>query len=508
MERRKFIVTFCIIQMGLGISFGVDAKRVFCLKDRDCSKGYHCSAGVCEKRGFSKTVCLRDTDCASGLICSAGVCVKPHGSITVCVRDADCASGLICSAGVCVKPHGSTTICVRDADCPSGLRCDKGLCEHYEALINVRNCLASGTVKFEAVCSTKLICYLLQSLDPKQESPMVSVTLDSPKSGMSLGFDSPYTWVNDEEPWHRPSIVIGKYSFNVPLQPGPVEIIFSSAPYGDTSVTTIWVNGTCHGRLGCKDKDKHRKLDWNKGACELKCLSDKGCGQGSYCVNGACVECRSDADCSKSGSKHCNTTTNLCVACVKDADCIFSDDGKHCDQTTNMCVQCNKNTDCTADKTLCDREQKKCICNQEQKECVECETNVNCAKNSSKKVCNTQNHTCVECATNTNCAKNPGKKVCNTQNYACVECLADADCGAGKGNKKFCENQNSYACVACLDDTNCPSGQKCSDSNTCVSDQSGQLGVTAKKTVTQSKSALVQQKVAAKKGVVVKSKKK
>jgi len=70
------------------------------------------------------------------------------------------------------------------------------------------------------------------------------------------------------------------------------------------------------------------------------------CDPDEVCVDGACIECFSDADCD--GGEVC-FNNGRCVDCVSDADC---DAGEVCDEPTNTCVECFFNNDCD-DQNAC-----------------------------------------------------------------------------------------------------------------------------------------------------------
>lgn len=146
-----------------------------------------------------------------------------------------------------------------------------------------------------------------------------------------------------------------------------------------------------------------------KDIVEVECESERDCSsERPYCMNGACVQCRSSEDC-KSGEV------------------------------------CNEHNEC-------EYQQKVCMKNSD------CDLGYICKDNK-----------CVEgCLTNKDCppSDKPNSRICNTQlsNPVCVECLTDKDCtSANLGTK--CDSSNVCITVTC--DPPCNAWEHCTNEGKC-----------------------------------------
>lgn len=147
------------------------------------------------------------------------------------------------------------------------------------------------------------------------------------------------------------------------------------------------------------------------------CRNDTECGLASlHCdvVRGACVECRSDVDCTASDRRFCDTGSGRCVGCRGDGDCEAS---KRCETAIHRCVdRCSDSRPCSVG-----------VCEEATGRCIECLPGAACADG---KVCST-NAVCVECRSDADCAAAGEEPRCDPFVAQCVQCASNADCPAG-----------------------------------------------------------------------------
>jgi hypothetical protein len=79
--------------------------------------------------------------------------------------------------------------------------------------------------------------------------------------------------------------------------------------------------------------------------CAAECTVQADCiGQQCDVVDGYCVDCLTDADCS-APTPRCN---HGCVQCLHDSDCASLPGTPYCFQNRNLCVECLTTADCGA----------------------------------------------------------------------------------------------------------------------------------------------------------------
>lgn len=155
--------------------------------------------------------------------------------------------------------------------------------------------------------------------------------------------------------------------------------------------------------------------------------------------------CIIDDDCS---ADYPRCSKNLeCVKCVSDADC--SDSGKkHCDSVLNICHECIEDYHCPKDKPIC------------------------------------YGFSCIECRKNSDCpTETPYCNYVLGSGYVCnnnptgIECIEDVDCIVLYGTKKmYCNANGKYIrfthedeCIYCRDESDCPRGKDyCISGEFCV----------------------------------------
>jgi hypothetical protein len=151
------------------------------------------------------------------------------------------------------------------------------------------------------------------------------------------------------------------------------------------------------------------------------------------------VQCLATSNCSGSGLRYCNTTTNQCVACVTDANC--TSDFPYC-STTGACVQCLSTRNCGDDKVVCDPLLLHCV--------PTCTSDVDCRASIARPYCNLNRNVCVECNGDDECpAASPH---CEVATGACEVCIQDADCPASTPR---CDARSDHRCVQCLTSADC-----------------------------------------------------
>jgi hypothetical protein len=212
------------------------------------------------------------------------------------------------------------------------------------------------------------------------------------------------------------------------------------------------------------------------------------CSNGTYCATagakaGACVQCRTNADCPQNGlAPICDQTsftcraramtdcaatpatpilspTGTCVQCVNDTQCTG---GLHCSPTKNTCVQCATFADCPATAPTCNPTTNVCEAG-----CSE----LLCMGQAVAKHCNAAMTQCVQCRTSLDCPVS-ATPLCNAAG-ACVACTAmpgttpavDALCDAKtRGTQCVRTGANTGKCGACGPGTGtlvCPLPQAC-----------------------------------------------
>lgn len=148
------------------------------------------------------------------------------------------------------------------------------------------------------------------------------------------------------------------------------------------------------------------------------CTSEGECGLSTlHCdvERGACVECRSDVDCTSGERRVCDTGSGRCMGCRGDADCEAS---RRCETATHRCVErCS-------DFRPCPRG----LCEEATGRCIECAPGTACGD---RGVCATS-AVCVECRNDADCAAAGEEPRCDVFLGECVHCASNADCLEGK----------------------------------------------------------------------------
>lgn len=150
------------------------------------------------------------------------------------------------------------------------------------------------------------------------------------------------------------------------------------------------------------------------------CAAEGECGLTDlHCElsRGACVQCRSNADCASGDRRFCDTGSGRCLGCRGDGDCDADD---RCETAIHRCVErCSGIRPCAIG------------------------------------TCEEATGRCIECSPGTACG---GRRVCATS-AVCVECQSDADCAAA-GEEPRCDPFLAQ-CVRCTSNADCPSAKRC-----------------------------------------------
>jgi len=151
--------------------------------------------------------------------------------------------------------------------------------------------------------------------------------------------------------------------------------------------------------------------------CQARCTNaSTDCpGTMPLCVNGKCVACEKDGDCS-TGTR-CNTQTGTCNYCEANADCNASL-YVGCNTTAKICVHCKQDTDCATSGG---------------------------GKAGTGK-CDVPTGQCVGCSSDSDCV---GQAYEYCKNGACsIQCKSDADCTATLGSTGWCDTASGL-CIGC-----------------------------------------------------------
>jgi hypothetical protein len=185
--------------------------------------------------------------------------------------------------------------------------------------------------------------------------------------------------------------------------------------------------------------------------CEARCASDGDCpGDAPICMTeaGACVGCRTDADCaSTSGTPICEPIRAQCSECASNADCGAA--APACDLNDGKCHECLIDANCPLSS----------LCGEDRKCHRACTSNASC-DDPSKPFCDLTSKDCVACLVNSDCGE--AEPVCHDDK--CVQCTVDADCTSPA--TPVCGGDKCQGCVVDADCTN-PALPVCKD-DVCV----------------------------------------
>jgi hypothetical protein len=156
-------------------------------------------------------------------------------------------------------------------------------------------------------------------------------------------------------------------------------------------------------------------VDDNRGLCVeglcVECRSDVECGGNKpACLAGVCVTCTGPEHCPAQSA--CNVAAQRCApACGDAAAC--SGPTANCDVRQGFCVECVGDSDCP--------EPGKPACDQPGGQCVECTRPEHCT--GARARCDLTRHQCVECSADDDCA---GGGRCDAMGRCQPGCIGDA----------------------------------------------------------------------------------
>lgn len=128
--------------------------------------------------------------------------------------------------------------------------------------------------------------------------------------------------------------------------------------------------------------------------------------------------CISDKECTPQGML-CNTTRRACVECLTNAECTKTANSECIQGACVVYKTCKNSLDCTATNQVCEPDKKRCVDCASDNDCTDGKT---CKANVCRTAC-TSDLTCT-----------PKKQLCDTKASAgyCVDCVKASDCGDGK----------------------------------------------------------------------------
>lgn len=200
-------------------------------------------------------------------------------------------------------------------------------------------------------------------------------------------------------------------------------------------------NGVCTDENTCAECTESSDCPSDRPVCDdafacVECLTSANCQDSAapICADSTCVACDGDSTCVDSALPYCLEDRSACVECTSDEQCT---DGV-CDPGTNACVQCVENTDCTEPgATFCSANT-----------CVECQTDEQC-ESSEAPFCSAAG-ACVTCANDSHCTE-AGAEWCDLDANTCVECLTNDHCGTAGASECGADG----ACTTCTAETSC-----------------------------------------------------
>ena len=298
-----------------------------------------------------------------------------------CEKHSQCPPGYACIVSSWLDEDGNTQdpvyvctnmiklSCSKDLDCPDYEKCDSGRCVM---------CKTNSDCRYGYTCSAG-------SCVPKDAKPNCKTAGDC-KNGETCVFGECAAFCDSSTPCKGDKACQGLTGVGLCLST-------HSELYSELDIAECLTNDDLPYDKSCYQMDSQR-------ACEVwdvfyDQMFDRRCDK-EFCVNGACVECLKDDDCSDG----LRCIDNSC-GCLSNSDCKS---GLYCSRT-HWCVPCRNASECTAPL--------KCGYPPEWKargmnkpvslaQCLECTRNEDCSTD--RPMCN-KNGQCVaaECATNLDC---------------------------------------------------------------------------------------------------------
>ena len=429
--------------------------------DPQPDEGADCGDGgdVCDPEGAC-VECIddaadagQDSGCAPATpICDDDACVE-------CVGDADCGDDLYCQDGVCVG-------CTTDRHCDDGLDCTIDSCN-----LDDNTCVHDGD---DSVCDDDRFCNGAESCSPEDDRALADGCLPGAPPVLGDGVSCTRDRCDD----------------------GADEVVHEADDdlcLGESEC----VASHCDDTLGCQSNSVERGAfcEYATAVCDgggacIDCIDsddgdgvDDGCGGSRpFCVGGACVGCRADAD-DCSGILECEE--GVCMGCRWDRDCKdnLSCTNDSCDPDTGLChfvpsdVYCDDGAYCSGTE-LCRPESAHadgdgCISVDapivdDGVECTvdSCDEDADAVRNVPNDDACSDDGECARgvCRTSVGCAVEPTEGVlCDDQSGVCDgagECVACRDTtvgGVDQGCSESTPTCDDGECVACTDESDaCP----------------------------------------------------
>lgn len=324
---------------------------VECLGDGHCDEGERCRQGVCEGG------CKGDADCPG----ATPRCRVETGACVACLGDGDCGEGEACRGDACVP---ETIGCASDGDCvvdPTRPRCrltgETGICVACLGGGDCgegEECVADACVSVS--CASDDDCAGIAGLPrcDREAGRCVGCLADTDCADGEMcvdrgcepapGCEGDDDCVEATRPVCDGGTCRGCAGDGECAEPTP-----RCAPTGDcrgclgdgdcgAGAPRCSPAGVCVGCL--EDGDCAFGEDCEAGVCvrPAACTGDEACAGGFVCDRGACVACRSDAECPR----------GTCVAggCVDRASCVSDTDCATGLCAGGTCVACAGDLDC------------------------------------------------------------------------------------------------------------------------------------------------------------------
>lgn len=360
---------------------------------------------------------------AAGKACEAhSQCPPGHACLVSSVNKQDMADDPV---KVCTNMVRRS--CSKELDCPDYEKCDSGRCVM---------CKANSDCRYGYKCSAG-------NCVPKDKAPVCKNTSDC-KNGELCVFGACAAFCDSSTPCQGDKACQGVTGVGLCLST-------HSELYSDLDIAECLTNDDVPIEYACYQMDTAQVCEG-----DVYNVHYRACDK-DHCVNGMCVECLKDEDCSDG----LRCIDNSC-GCLSDSDCKA---GLVCSRT-HVCVSCRNSSECP-DMLKCGyppewRMTGRKNSNAVLPQCLECMNNQDCGPD--KPVCN-ENGQCVtgECATDWDCCYSEkclaGK--CSGENirYEAGETLEEYRKNALRGFDENIESEHSY--TLCNTNDECKYDEAC-----------------------------------------------
>jgi hypothetical protein len=386
--------------LGLALAIGacgkpeVEAEPEGCVTAADCGPGEACEHGKC--------VPEEEPGCHPPCSGALPVCDEDRGYCKVCTATAGCGGGTPYCLPAENGGEGLCVACRGDGDCVAPAICDpvKHACV---------GCTDSGGCGPDAP-----ICH---------DGTCVVCTEEA-----GCGGDAPIC--------------------DLSVAGGACVVCTEEAGCGEGRVCDRAVPGgacvTCTAERGCGGDTPLCDTSVPGGEC-VECVGDGDCPGGRFCAAGVCLNCDATGRGCASPEPQCDVSADggrgACVGCRSDADCMAPT--PTCHPERKVCVGCASLLDCGGATPHCDPEAREGA-----GACVACLNDGHCGGDTP--VCD--GGICVACTAARGCGA--GTFCADTESGpACITCTETRGCS---GAAPLCDTSvPGGACVACIDDADC-----------------------------------------------------